>query len=169
MSSVMSASGCCTAEGRNGDDRRKASPILPHRRQLVDVLYPSRCFEDESVEPWFDVHAEFGGEGARSLEDFSRIVEFHGPDQVYFCRPVAEHPLRADIEDLDRSPRISGDAGERRAVECGILKSFGPEEAPRLGILARSPAVETLSVISRSRRVSGYWTGRLAANGGPLT
>ncbi len=90
--------------------------------QLVDVLDPARGFEDQRLEPGGNRRTELDAECLGADDPFVRIGNIGRRDLVHHLGGgVAQHPLGADVEDLNDARRVSGDTGESRAVENRVL------------------------------------------------
>ena len=106
------------AQRRDGHDRREAAPVLADIGQLVDVLDPARGLEHQRLEAGRDRGPELDAQRLGARDHFLRIGDVGRRDLVHHLGGrVAEHPLGADVEDLDDPLRVGGDAREVRAVE----------------------------------------------------
>jgi hypothetical protein len=107
---------------RHRHDRRKPAAVLANVGQLVDILDATRGLEHQCLEARRDWGAEFHAQRLRARDYFMRIGDVGGCDGVHDVGGrVAEHPLGADIEDLDDALRVGRDAREVGAVENGAL------------------------------------------------
>ena len=99
---------------------------------------PREALKTSASKPGRDRGAELDAERLGARDHFLRIGDIGGRDLVHHLGGrVAEHPLGADIEDLDDALRVGGDAGEIGAVEDRALQ--GPRLEQRRGAL-RFPA-----------------------------
>ncbi len=128
----------CVAQRRDRHHRREPAPVLADVRQLVNVLDPARCLEDQGLEPRGNGSGELEAQGGRTCDHFLRIRDMGRRDLVHHVGGlVAEHSLGADVEDLNDALRVRGDAREVGAVEDRVLQ--GPRLGQRLfGALARA-------------------------------
>ena len=119
------------AQRRDGDDRRKAAPVLAEIGELVDVLDPARGLEDQRLEPRRDRRTQLEAQRLGAGDHLLRIRDVGRRDLVHHVgRRITEHPLGADVEDLDDPLGVRGDAREVGAVEDRALQ--GPRLAQRL-------------------------------------
>ena len=105
--------------------------------QLVDVLDATRGLEHQGLEAGRDGGGELGAQRLGAQHDLVRIGDIGRGDAVeHIRRRVAQHALGADVEDLDHTALVGGDAGEVGAVEDGGLQRASLQQvalAPRLG------------------------------------
>ena len=102
----------------------KRLPSLRIVGQLVDVLDAARGLEDQRLEAGRDRRAELDAERLGARDHFLRIGDVGRRDLVHHLGGrVAQHPLGADVEDLDDALRVGGDAREVGAVEDRALQS----------------------------------------------
>ena len=121
------------AQGGDRHHRREAAAVLAEIGQLVDVLDAARGLEHQRLETGRDRRVQLGLSAAARAISFLRIGDVCGRDLVDdFRRGIAEHALGADVEDLDDTLVVGGDAGEVGAVEDGVLQRAGLEQ----GVLA---------------------------------
>ncbi len=125
------------AQRRDRHHRREPAPILADVGQLVDVLDPARGLEHQGLEARRDRGSELDAQRLGARDHFLRIGNIGRRDLVHhFGGRVAQHPLGADIEDLNDALRVGGDAREVGAVEDRALQ--GPRLEQRLfRLLAR--------------------------------
>ena len=117
------------AQRRDRYDRREAAAVLADVGQLVDVFDPARGLEDQRFEARRDRGSEFDAQRLGARDHFLRIGNIGRRDLVHhFGGRVAQHPLGADVEDLDDALRVGGDAGEIGAVENRALQGAGLED-----------------------------------------
>ena len=122
------------AQRRDGHHRREPAPVLADFGQLVDVLDPARGLEDQRFEPRRDRRAEFEAQRGGARDQFLRIVKVGRRDLVHHLGGrVAQHPLGADVEDLDDALRVGGDAREVGAVEDRALQGARPDQSLSVG------------------------------------
>ena len=96
----------------------KRLPILADIGQLVDVFDPARGFEHQRLESRGNRGAELETQRGGARDHFLRIRNVGRRDRVHdFGGRVAQHPLGADVEDLDDALGVGGDAREVGAVE----------------------------------------------------
>ena len=106
------------AQRRDGHHRREAAPILADVGQLVDIFDPARGLEDQCLEAWRNRGSELDAQRLGARDHFLRIGNVGRRDLVHhFGGRVAQHPLSADVEDLNDAVRVGGDAREIHAVE----------------------------------------------------
>ena len=121
----------CVAQRRDRHDRRKAAAILADVGQLVDVLDPARGLENQRLKARRNRGSEFDAQRFGARDHFLRIGNVGRRDLVHhFGGRVAQHPLGADVEDLNDALRVGGDAREVGAVENRALQ--GPRLEQRL-------------------------------------
>ena len=110
------------AQRRDGHHVREPAPILAEVRELVDVLDAAGSLEDQRFEPRLDRGSEFEAQCLGARDHFLRIGNVGRRDLVHdFGGGVTQHPLGADVEDLDDALCVGGDAREIGAVENGAL------------------------------------------------
>ena len=115
------------AQRRNGYDRRKAAAVLADVGQLIDVLDLAGRLEYQGLEARRDCRPELGAQGNGARDELLRIGDLGRGYLVQdFGGGVAQHALRADVEQLDDTLLVGCDAREVGAVEDGVL------ERPRL-------------------------------------
>jgi hypothetical protein len=120
------------AERGDGYYRRELAAVLPDLRYLVNVFDATVGLEHQCLEAWLYGFAELLAEGPGSSDQLHALVEVRRRDLVHhFGRGVAQHPLGANVEDLDHTIRIRRDAGEGGAVEYCALQRTRPQQ--RLG------------------------------------
>ena len=118
------------AQCSHRDDRRKAAAVLADIGQFVDILDAPGGLEHQRLEPGGNPGLQFRAQRLRAGYDFQWLRDVRRRDPVdHVCRGVPEHALRTDIEDLDDAVRISGNAGEIRAVEDCPLQRFSPRQS----------------------------------------
>ena len=111
------------AQRRDGHHRREPAPVLADVGQLVDVLDPARGLEDQRLEARRDRGSELDAQRLGARDHLLRIGNVGRRDLVHhFGGRVAQHPLGADVEDLDDALRVGGDAREVGAVEDRALQ-----------------------------------------------
>ena len=111
------------AQRRDRHHRREPAPILAEVRQLIDILDAARGLEDQGFKPWRNRRAELDAERFGAGDHFLRIGDVGRCDLVHHVGGrVAQHPLGADVEDLDDALRVGGDAREVGAVENRALQ-----------------------------------------------
>ncbi len=125
------------AQSRDRHDGREAAAVLADVGQLVDVLDAARSLEHQRLEARRDRRGELDAQRLRARDHFLRIGNVGRRDLVHHVAGrVAQHPLGADVEDLDDALRVGRDAREVGAVENRALQ--GPRLEQRLfGLLAR--------------------------------
>ena len=130
------------AQRGDRNDRREAAAILADVGQLVDVLDAARGLENQGLEARRDRRAELGAQRLGARDHFLRIGDVGRRDLVHHLGGrVAQHALRADVEDLDDALRVGGDAREIGAVENRVLQ--GPRLQQRLlRLLARADVAQ---------------------------
>jgi hypothetical protein len=112
----------------------KRLPSLADVGQLVNVLDAARRLEHQGLEAGGDGGGQLDAQGLGARDHFLGIGNVGRGDLVdNVGGRVAQHPLGADIEDLDHALLVRGDAGKVGAVENRVLQS------PRLeqGLFAR--------------------------------
>ena len=110
------------AQRRDGHHGREPAAVLADVGQLVDILDPARGLEHQRLEAGRDRRAEFDAERLGARDHFLRIGDVGRRDLVHHLGGrVAEHPLGADIEDLDDALGVGRDAREVGAVENRAL------------------------------------------------
>ncbi len=111
------------AQRRDRHHRREAAAVLADVGQLVDVLDPARGLEHQRLEAGRDRRAELDAERLGARDHFLRIGDVGRRDLVHHLGGrVAQHPLGADVEDLDDALGVGGDAREVGAVEDRALQ-----------------------------------------------
>ena len=111
------------AQRRHGDHGREAAAVLADVGQLVDVLDAARGLEDQRLEPGRDRRPKLEAERLGPRDHLLRIGDVGRRDLVHHLGGrVAEHPLGADVEDLDDALRVGRDAREVGAVEDRALQ-----------------------------------------------
>ena len=94
---------------------------------------------------------ELDAQRLRARDHFLRIGDVGRRDLVHHLRGrVAQHPLGADIEDLDDALRVRGDAREVGAVEDRALQGPGLQQY-LFGLLSRR-AIGALGGVHRQPR-----------------
>ena len=117
------------AQRRNGHHRREPAAILADVGQLVDVLDPARGLEHQGLEARRDRGSEFDAQRLGAGDQFLRIGNVGRRDLVHHVGGgIAEHPLGADVEDLNDALGVGGDAGEVGAVEDRALQGSRLEQ-----------------------------------------
>ena len=115
------------AQRRDGHHRRKAAAILADVGQLVDILDPARGLEHQGLEARRDRGSELDAQRFGARDQLLRIGNVGRRDLVHhFGGRVAQHPLGADVEDLNDALRVGGDAREVGAVEDRALQTPPP-------------------------------------------
>ena len=110
-------------QSRDGNNRRKPAAVLANIRQLVNVFDAARCLKDQRVKPGRNKRPQFRAEGFCARDHFLCIGNIRRGDFIdHFRRRVAEHPLRADVEDLNHAVGIGRDTGEIGAVKNSALQ-----------------------------------------------
>ena len=103
-------------------DRREAAAILADVGQFVDVLNPARGLEDQRFEARCDRGFQFHAQGFGARNHFLWVGNIGRCDLIHHIRGrVAQHAFCTDIEDLNDTFFVGGDAGKVGAVEDGIL------------------------------------------------
>ena len=114
------------AQRRDRHHRREAAAVLAEVSQLVDVFDAARGLEHQGLEAGRNRGAEFDAERFGARDHFLRIGNVGRRDLVHHLGGgVAQHPLGADVEDLDDALRVGGDAREVGAVENRVLQRAG--------------------------------------------
>ena len=112
------------AQRRDRHHRRKAAPVLADIGQLVDVLDAARGLEDQRLERRRNRDGELDAQRPGAGDHFLRIGDVGRRDLVdHLGGGVAQHPLGADVEDLDDALWVGGDAREVGAVENRALQA----------------------------------------------
>ena len=126
------------AQRSDGHDRPEPTAILADVGQLVDVLDPARGLEHQGLEARRDRGSELDAQRFGARDQLLRIGNIGRRDSVrHVGGRVAKHPLGADVEDLNDTVRVGGDAREVGSVEDRALQS--PRLEQRLfRLLARS-------------------------------
>jgi hypothetical protein len=123
------------AQRRDRDDGRKPAAVLADVGQLVDVLDSARRLEGQRLEARRDGRAQFLAQRQRARQHFLRVVDVARIDPVHdFGGLIAQHPLGADVEQLNDALLVGRDDREIRAGENGVLQRPGLEQrglAPR--------------------------------------
>ena len=111
------------AQRRDRHHRREPAPILADVGQLVDVLDPARGLEHQGLEARRDRGSELDAQRFGARDQLLRIGNIGRRDLVHHVGGrVAKHPLGADVEDLNDTLRVGGDAREVGAVEDRALQ-----------------------------------------------
>ena len=119
------------AQRRDRHHRREPAAVLADVGQLVDVLDAARGLEHQRLEARRDRGAELDAERRGARDDFLRIGDVGRRDLVHHLGGgVAQHPLGADVEDLDDALGVGGDAREVGAVEDRALQRARLDAAP---------------------------------------
>src|SRR5208282_3434771 len=101
------------AQGGNRDDGREATAVLADVSQFVNIFNAARRLEDQGFKARGNGSSEFGAERLRAHDDFVAIGNAGRCDLVYqVACIVAKHAFSADIEYLDDTLSVGGDAGE---------------------------------------------------------
>jgi len=109
---------------RDGHHRAEPAAVLADVGQLVDILDPARGLEDQGVEAGRDRGCEFDAQRFGPCDQLLRIRNVRWCDCVHhFGGRVAQHPLGADVEDLNDTLRVSGDTREIFTVENRALQA----------------------------------------------
>ena len=117
------------AQCRDRDDRREAAAVLADVGQLVDVLDAARGLEHQRLEARRDRRLQLGAQCLGPRDHFLRIGDVGRRDPVHHLGGrIAQHPLGADVEDLDHALGVGGDAREIRAIEDGALQGSRLEQ-----------------------------------------
>ncbi len=99
------------AQRRDGHHRREPGPILADVGQLVDVLDPTRGLEDQGLEARRDRGSDLDAQRFGARDQLLRIGNIGRRDLVHHVGGrVAKHPLGADIENLNHTLCVGGDA-----------------------------------------------------------
>nr|WP_244541824.1 hypothetical protein [Afipia sp. GAS231] len=115
------------AQRRDRHHRRKPAAILADVGQFVDVLDPARGLEHQGFEARRDRGSKFDAQRLGARDQLLRIGNISRRDLVHdLGGGIAEHALGADVEDLDDTLGIGGDAGEIGAVEDRALQRANP-------------------------------------------
>ena len=121
------------AQGRDRHDRREPAAVLADVGQLVDVLDAARGLEDQGLEARRDRGSELDAQRLGARDHLFGIGDVGRRDLVrHLGGRVPQHPLGADVEDLDDAPRVGRDAGEVGAVEDRALQGAGLEQSLRV-------------------------------------
>src|SRR6185295_964554 len=139
------------AQRRDRDDGGEAAAVLADVGQFIDVLDPARGLEHQRLEAGRDGGSELDAQGFGASDHFLRVGNIGRRYLVHhFGGRIAQHSFGADVEDLNHTFFIGGDAREIRAVENSVLQSPGLEQclappkfhaAVRVGLLfASAPA-----------------------------
>jgi hypothetical protein len=111
------------AQRRHRHHRPEPGPILADVGQLVDVLDPARGLEHQGLEARRDRGSDLDAERFGARDELLRIGDIGRRDLVHHVGGgVAQHPLGADVEDLNDTLGVGGDAGEIGAVEDRALQ-----------------------------------------------
>jgi hypothetical protein len=114
------------AQRGNRHNRREAAAVLADIGQLVDVLYPARCLEDQCFEARRYRGSELDAQSLGTRDHFLRIGDVRRRDLVHHVGGrVAQHTFRADVEDLNDAFRVGGDNREIGAGEDRVLQGPG--------------------------------------------
>jgi hypothetical protein len=117
------------AQRRDRHDRREAAAVLANVGELVDIFDSSRSLEHQRVETGRNRRPQFRAERVGAGNQFLRVGNIGRRDLVENVGSrVAEHPFRANVEQLDDALVVSGDAREVRTVEDGVLQRARLEE-----------------------------------------
>ena len=117
------------AQRRDRHHRRKPAPVLAEVGQLVDVLDPARGLEHQRLEARRNRRAELDAQRLGARDHLLRVGNVGRRDLVHHVGGrVTQHPLGADVEDLDDALRVGGDAREVGAVEDRVLQRPGLEQ-----------------------------------------
>ena len=117
------------AQRRHRHHRGKAAAVLADVGQFVNVLDAARRLEHQRLEARRDRHAKLDTQFPGPRDDFPRIRNVGWRDLVHhFGGGVAEHALGADVENLDNTLGVGGDAGKIGAVENRALQRAGLEQ-----------------------------------------
>ena len=120
---------CGVPQRGDGDDRGEAAAVLADIGQLVDVLDAARGLEHQRLEAGCDRRAELDAQRVGARDHLLGVRDVGRRDLVHHLRGrVAQHPLGPDVEDLDDSLRVGGDAREVGALEDGALERPRPQE-----------------------------------------
>ena len=132
------------AQRRDRHHRREPAAVLADVGQLVDVLDAARGLEHQRLEARRDRRAELDAQRAGARDHFLRIGDVGRRDLVHHLGGgVAEHPLGADVEDLDDALGVGGDAREVGAVEDRALQRARFQQ--RFGVSNLNVEVECFS------------------------
>ena len=111
------------AQRGNRNNGRETAAVLANVGQLVHVLDAAGRLEGQRFETRGNGHVQFDAQIMRAGDDFLRIVNVAGRDFADdLDRPIAQHVLGADVEELNDPLRIGGDDREAGAVENGVLQ-----------------------------------------------
>jgi len=133
------------AQRRDGHHRRKPAAVLADVGQLVDVLDPARGLEHQGLETRGDRRAQFDAERPRARDQLLRIGNVSRRDLVHHVRGrVPQHPLGADVENLDDALGVGGDAREIGAVENRGLERCGVEHGHGSALAAHISGLDTV-------------------------
>ena len=125
----------------------KAAAVLADVGQLVDVFDAARRLEHQRLEAGRDRRAELEAERLGARDQFLRVGNVGRRDLVHHVGGgVAEHPLGADVEDLDDALGVGGDAREIGAVEDRALQRARLQQRCRLVASTLASAVFAASV-----------------------
>ena len=115
----------CIAKRRNRHNCRESAAILADLRQLVDVFDTSRCLKDQCIKARHNRNSKFSAQQLGTRHKLLRVGNVGRCDRVYHLSGrVAQHVLRADVEDLDDALRVGGNTRKIGAVEDCALQGF---------------------------------------------
>jgi hypothetical protein len=135
--------------------------VLADVGQLVDVFDPAQGLEHQRLEAGRDRGGQFEAQGPCPPDEFLGIGDVRRGDLVHHLRGcVAQHALRADVEDLDDPAGVRGDAGEVGAVENGVLQGPGLE-------VVFGAADQAAGLFDAGGFVRGTWFGRVQRHASP--
>ena len=136
------------AQRRDRYNRREAAAVLANVGELVDIFDSARGLENQRIETGRNRRAQFHAESVGAGNQLLRVGNIGRRDLVENVGSrIPEHPLGADIEQLDDTLVVGGDAREVGAVEDGVLQRAGLEERflpAHLGARVSGQGVECL-------------------------
>ena len=111
------------AQRRDRHHRGEPAPVLAEVGELVVVLDPVRRLEHEGLETGRNRRGELHAQRRGARDDFIGVGNVGRREPVHHVGGgVAQHPLGADVEDLDDALSVGGDAREAGAAEDGSLQ-----------------------------------------------
>ncbi len=151
---------CRIAQGRDRHDRGEATAVLAEVGQLVDVLDATRGLEDQCLEARRDPGSQLETQRLCARDQFLRIGDVRRGDLVeHIGSGIAQHALGTDVEDLDDTLLVGGDAREVGAVQnCGLQ---GPRLEQRLLTPHLREAARSTGIVGRGEPAFCFGHGKL--------
>ena len=112
------------AKRRDRDHCRKTAAIFTNIGQLVNVFDAARSFKYQGLETRRNRCGKFDAQSFRTGDHFRRIRNIGRRDLVHHIGSgIAEHALSTDVENLNDTFGVGGNARKIGTIENGALQS----------------------------------------------